>query len=55
VQGLDYEIVQGEISLIDSLRSLRQQKRKPKVRVEFQQNGHLEQQDFSLSDIGKNQ
>ena len=48
-------IVDGEISLIDSPRSLRLRNREPKVRVEYQLNGHLEQQDFSLADIGKNE
>jgi fluoroquinolone transport system ATP-binding protein len=47
-------IVDGEIRLIDSPRALRLRHSKPKVRIEFQLNGLLEQTDFPLAGIGKN-
>ncbi|MCP5095828.1 MAG: ABC transporter ATP-binding protein [Chloroflexi bacterium] len=47
-------IVDGEINLIDSPRNLRLRHSEPKVRIEYQQNGHLERVDFSLLGIGKN-
>ena len=48
-------IVEGEIKLIDSPRALRLRHSEPKVRVEYQDNGRLQQQDFSLDGIGHHQ
>lgn len=48
-------IVDGQINLIDSPRALRLRHSEPKVRVEYQHNGHLETADFSLQGIGRNQ
>jgi len=47
-------IIDGEIKLIDSPRNLRLSHGEAKVRVEFQQNGHLEREDFGLERIGRN-
>jgi fluoroquinolone transport system ATP-binding protein len=47
-------IIDGEIKLIDSPRNLRLNHGEAKVRVEFQQNGHLEREDFGLEMIGLN-
>ncbi|MEM7334967.1 MAG: ABC transporter ATP-binding protein [Chloroflexota bacterium] len=47
-------IIDGEIKLIDSPRTLRLRHSEPKVRVEFQMNGHLEQEEFLLEKIGEN-
>jgi fluoroquinolone transport system ATP-binding protein len=47
-------IIDGEIKLIDSPRSLRLKHGEAKVRVEFQRNGHLEHEDFGLEKIGSN-
>ena len=47
-------IIDGEIKLIDSPRSLRLQHGEAKVRVEFQQNGRLQREDFTLEKIGDN-
>ncbi len=48
-------IVEGEIKLIDTPRALRLRHSQPKVRVEYQDNGRLEQQDFNLEGIGHHQ
>jgi fluoroquinolone transport system ATP-binding protein len=47
-------IIDGEIKLIDSPRNLRLSHGEAKVRVEFQQNGRLEREDFGLEMIGRN-
>lgn len=47
-------IVDGVIKLIDSPRALRLQYGEPKVRVEYQLNGHLQQQEFGLAGLGEN-
>ncbi len=47
-------IIDGEIKLIDSPRALRLRHSEPMVRVEFQSNGHLEQEEFLLEKIGEN-
>ena len=47
-------IIDGEIKLIDSPRNLRLSHGEARVRVEFQQNGRLEREDFGLERIGRN-
>jgi fluoroquinolone transport system ATP-binding protein len=47
-------IIDGEIKLIDSPRNLRLSHGEARVRVEFQQNGRLEREDFGLEMIGRN-
>lgn len=48
-------IVDGRISLIDSPRALRLRHSEPKVRVEYQHNGHLQTADFALTGIGRDE
>lgn len=48
-------IIDGQIHLIDSPRSLKMRYGRAQVKVEFQQNGHLEQELFELAGLGKNE
>ena len=45
-------IVNGKISLIDAPRELKLRNGKRKVRVEYQQDGHMEWQDYPLESLG---
>jgi len=47
-------IVEGEIMLIDSPRTLKLQHGKPLVKVEFGGNGHLSQEEFELTGLAGN-
>ncbi len=47
-------IVEGEIMLIDSPRTLKLQHGKPLVKVEFGSNGRLSQEEFELMGLGEN-
>ena len=48
-------IVSGKISLIDAPRELKLRNGKHKVRVEYQQDGRMEWQDFPLESLGENE
>jgi fluoroquinolone transport system ATP-binding protein len=45
-------IIDGEISLIDSPRALKLQHGKRLVRIEYQEDGSIKQQEFSLENLG---
>ncbi len=47
-------IVDGEIPLIDAPRALKLSHGKPRVRVEYRADGHLQHQDFALEGLGEN-
>ncbi|MCP4361306.1 MAG: ABC transporter ATP-binding protein [Chloroflexi bacterium] len=47
-------IIDGQIHLTDSPRTLKLQHGRAQVKVEFQQNGHLAQELFALNDLGSN-
>jgi fluoroquinolone transport system ATP-binding protein len=46
-------IIDGEISLIDSPRALKLQHGKRLVRIEYQEDGSIKQQEFSLENLGE--
>ncbi len=48
-------IVEGEIPLIDAPRALKLSHGKPRVRVEYRADGHLEAEDFALEGLGENE
>ncbi len=48
-------IVDGHIKLIDSPRELKLRKGQKRVRVEYQNNGEIKVEEFSLEDIGGNE
>lgn len=47
-------LVDGQVQLIDSPRALKLQYGQAQVRVEFQQDGHLAQELFALTGLGRN-